>query len=319
MLKPYQWLVIAAALGALMLVVIGRLEVETSTGPSLARPSSQRVLPVGPSSSLAASPGASPGAIATATQPAPLLLPDVRNPFAAFQAAIRSDDLGTLDAGLAAWRLCAGYVLLGTSDIESWLTNVMPRDLPRSEWDRRAGFARDMAKRCAGFAMQSDAFELSQAMKHRAIELGSPSETMRLKLATSAQKTDEATAEDLAGASCNLVIQYPSGTPSAIRLITPAMRLSAYARPSHFLNAASIAAMNVGVNLAMCDLDPEGCSQYSNFIGSACVQSGKCGIYANEIEFWKGESTPAVWDEAQKIRKQVTSAVRSADCSALFR
>jgi hypothetical protein len=243
------------------------------------------------------------------------------NLYADFQAAVGSSDRRTIEAGLVAWRTCAGYVWLGTGDIEEWVTRVVPEGLPQAEWDRRAQYARASARRCSGFAQQGDLLPIAEELSRKAAELGSPPELLTRALhdyvAASGTSATTAAATPLAVASCNEVKQYARGPAEGVRRITVALRNAARERSSHFLNRVSGPAQNVGINLALCDLDPEGCGIHSNFVGSACIQSGKCG-YVNEVDFWKGETSTAVWNGAQGIRETLVQAVKSGDCPALF-
>ena len=95
------------------------------------------------------------------------------------------------------------------------------------------------------------------------------------------------------------------------------MRDAAQARPNHMLNKFSDQPKNVGINLALCDLDPDGCSAHSNFVGSACMQSGKCG-YNREEDFWQSETKPEVFDAAQGLRNQIVASVKAGKCDELF-
>lgn len=240
---------------------------------------------------------------------------DQRNLYADFQAAVGSSDMRTVEAGLAAWRKCAGQVWLGTSDIEDWVAMVMPANLSRDEWDRRARYARASAARCAGFARQGDLYEQSEALRRRAIELGSVSETLLRAIVDYARAS--APASSLVAVSCDQVKQYVADPSEGIRRITPALGNAARARPSHFLNGASDQARTIGINLALCDLDPQGCGIHSERVLGACIQSGKCD-YLNEVDYWKDETSPDIWNGAQGIRDNLVAAVRSGDCQSLF-
>lgn len=240
---------------------------------------------------------------------------DQRNLYADFQAAVGSSDKKAVEAGLAAWRKCLGYVALGTGEVEDWVAMVMPGGLSRAERDRRAHHARASAARCAGFARQGELHEQAEALGRKAVELGSVSEALRLAIASYA--TSSAPAASLVAVSCDQVKHHAEGPPEGIRRITPALGNAARARPSHFLNEASPQARTIGINLALCDLDPQGCGIHSNLVGSACVQSGKCD-YPNEVDFWKGETPPDIWNGAQGIRQRLVSAVRAGDCASLF-
>lgn len=242
---------------------------------------------------------------------------DQRNLFADFQAAIGSSNKRTVEAGLVAWRKCAGFVAMGEGEIEDWVATVMPTSLSREEWGRRAQYARAFAARCAGFARQGGLHEQAEALSRKAVELGSVSEALLVAIVQHATTSAPAPAPSLVAVSCDQVKQYVKGHPEGIRRITPAMGTAARARPSHFLNGASVQARTIGINLALCDLDPQGCGPGSNFLGSACIQSGKCD-YLNEVDYWKGETSPHVWDGAQGIRGKLVAAVRVGDCQSLF-
>jgi hypothetical protein len=241
---------------------------------------------------------------------------DQRNLYADFQAAIGSSDRKTVEAGLVAWRKCLAHVALGSGDIEDWVAMVMPADLPRDEWDRRARYARASAARCAGFARQGDLYEQSEALSRKAIELGSVSEALLLAIVDYARMSAPPAAS-LVAPSCDQVKQYVAGEPEGIRRITPAMRNAARARASHFLNGASDQARTIAINLALCDLDPQRCGIHSNFVGSLCVHSGKCD-YLNEVDYWKGETPAEVWSDAQGVRAKLVAAVKAGDCQSLF-
>jgi hypothetical protein len=239
---------------------------------------------------------------------------DQRNLYAEFQAALGSSDRRTLERGLGAWRTCAGYVHLGVSDIESWLQTVMPEDLSRDEWNRRAVYARASAARCAGFAMQTDALDQAERLKKRAVAAGSTSERLREALPGLAEP--HAALREVFELSCMVVGEYPD-SPSAIRLVTPAIRRAARARESHMLNQTPLPELDLAINLALCDLDPQSCDAHSNVVRSACTQSGKCD-YINEVDFWKGESSPERFAAAQGPRRAIVSAIGRKDCGALF-
>lgn len=254
-----------------------------------------------------------PGRVPTKPDANPLF--DQRNLFADFQAAIGSSDKRTVEAGLVAWRKCARFVAMGEGDIEDWVATVMPTNLSREEWGRRAQYARASAARCAGFARQGELHEQAEALSRKAGELGSVSEALLVAIVQ--QATTSAPAPSLVAVSCDQVKQYVEGHPEGIRRITPAMGSAARARPSHFLNGASLQARTIGINLALCDLDPRGCDLGSDFLGSACIQAGKCE-YLNEVDYWKGEISPHVWDGAQGIRGKLVAAVKVGDCQSLF-
>jgi hypothetical protein len=240
---------------------------------------------------------------------------DKHNLFADFQAALGSSDKRTVEAGLAAWRKCAGYVALGEGDIDDWLSFVMPANLSREERGRREQYARASAARCGGFARQGELLSQAQALSRNAVELGSVSEKLRLALV--AYATGPAPAASLIAPSCEQVKAFLRGDAEGIRQITPAMRNAARERPSHFLNGVSEQARDIAINLALCDLDPDECGIHSNMVGSACVQRGKCD-YLNEVEYWKSEVSAEVWNGAQAGRGKLVTAVTSGDCAALF-
>lgn len=237
-----------------------------------------------------------------------------RNLFADYQTALGSSDLAAIERGLEAWHICVGYMGDGTDDTESYVNLVVPDGLSRAERDRRAQYARARAARCADFAMQSQAMQQVEDLSRKALELGSASERLRRMLFASPEASVVPAA--LAEASCKMVTQYPQ-SGAGIRYITIAMHDASLHRPSHILNQTPRPARSVAINLAMCDLHPEGCGIYSSFVGSACVQSGRCD-YQGEVEYRQATTAPAEYARAQELRRAIVVAVKTGNCSVLF-
>lgn len=240
---------------------------------------------------------------------------DRRNLFSMFQLAQSSNDLGTIESGLKAWRTCAGYLGLGATDRESWLDFVLPTGLPQQERDKRAKYGRASSERCTGFAGQTQANGEAEVLSARARELGSSSERLRHAIFSHPQNAERDKAL-VARLSCEMVQGYPANTGS-IRLISIALRDAANSRPEHLLNSTPIPAKNIAVNLAFCDLDPEECGPHSNFIGSACIQSGQCS-FLREEDYWRATSSPSDFAAAQRLREALVKQVKQRDCSLLF-
>jgi hypothetical protein len=236
------------------------------------------------------------------------------NLYAKFQLAIGSNDPTVLGSALNAWRTCAGYVGLGTWDLDTWLNMVMPPGLPVDERERRAQHARAVAARCAGFADQTDAHGQAEDMTKKALALGVTSEQLRQALRDHVQSHGESPQTTVL--SCAVVSEYPRDQ-GAIRLISPAMRGAARARSSHVLNSTPQPALNLAVNLAFCDLDPDGCDAHSNIVGSACVQAGACE-YAREEDYWRDTTPPEIFAQAQSLREAIVQLVRDKQCRELF-
>lgn len=270
-------------------------------------------------------PAASPARLhasrpASASAPSPpvaggdVYLFDAPNLFATFQLAIGSNDPTVLGAGLNAWRTCAGYVGLGTWDLDTWLNMVMPPGLPVAERERRAQHARANAARCAGFADQTDAHGQAADMTKKALALGVTSERLRQALRDHVQSNGQS--PETTVLSCAVVSEYPRDQ-GAIRLISPAMRGAARARSSHVLNSTPQSALNLAVNLAFCDLDPDGCDSHSNTVVSACVQAGACA-YTREEDYWRDTTPPEIFAQAQSLRQAIAQLVRDKQCHELF-
>lgn len=240
---------------------------------------------------------------------------DQRNLFSAFQLAQSSQDLEAIEFGLEAWRTCAGFVGLGTWDLEAWLNYVLPAGLPAQERDKRAKFGRASSMRCAGFAGQTQASAQAEALSLRAREMGSSSENLRTAIYVQ-PPNGERDKTLIAKMSCDVVQQYPSSI-RGIRLISLALLDAAANRSTHVLNLTSMPARNIAINLAFCDLDQEGCGIHSNFVGSACIQSGQCS-YEREEDYWRATFKPSDFAAAQQLREAIVQLVRQRNCSSLF-
>lgn len=267
---------------------------------------------------LAAAPEAEPASLQPAipsSAPTQVVAFDTTNLFSVFQLAIGSSDPKTIERGLSAWRTCAGYVGLGSWDLETWLNEVLPEGLAPADRERRAKRGRASAARCAGFAGQLEAAEQADALSKHARELGLVSEQLRSAVFDSPWSAENQ--DTFARLSCAVVSQYPDNK-HGIRLISIAMRSAAASRSSHLLNAVSPRARSVAINLAFCDLDPEGCNSHSNFVGSACMQSGACS-YAREEDYWLATTPPEVLAEAQPLRTALVRLVNQRACNELFR
>jgi hypothetical protein len=242
-------------------------------------------------------------------------VPETTNLFSIYQLAIASSDRTAIERGLQAWRTCAGYVGAGTVDLETWLGNALPQDLPAHERERRAAQLRVSTSRCAGFVGQTQVASEIEALSQRARGLGSDSE--KLRYAVDAQpRNDQPDEPEIARLSCN-VIQHYLEDPAGIRLISTAMRNAALARPSHMLNASSIQASGIAVILAFCDLDSERCDAHSHNLVNVCAQFGQCS-YQREEESWQANTSAEDFAAAQKMRVQIGDRVRQRDCKALF-
>lgn len=237
-----------------------------------------------------------------------------RNLFADYQAALGSSELAVIERGLNAWHICVGYMGEGADDTESYVNLVVPEGLTHAERDRRARYARARAARCADFAMQTQAMRKVEGLSRKALDLGSASERLRWILLAPSEAS--AVPAALAETSCKVVAQYPQ-SGEGIRYITTALLDASRRRPSHMLNQTPRPARNVAINLAMCDLHPEGCGIYSNLVGSACIQDGKCD-YQGEVEYLQAETTPAEFARAQELRRAIVAAVKAGSCSVLF-
>jgi hypothetical protein len=240
---------------------------------------------------------------------------DTTNLYSAFQLAQSSSDPKVLEKGLAAWRSCAGYVGLGSWDLETWVNYVLPEGLPISERDRRAKRGRASALRCAGFAGQTQAMDEAEALGQRARELGSAAELLHHSI-FSQPASPAADKVLVARLSCDVVKTFPNSV-AGVRLIGFAMRNAAASRADHLLNSLPIQSRNVAINLAFCDLDPVGCSAHSNFVGSACMQSGECS-YSREEQYWQSKTKPEIYEPAQALRHRLVQSVKQHDCRALF-
>lgn len=250
---------------------------------------------------------------AVAKQPPPAF--DQRNLFSAFQLAQSSQDLEAIEFGLQAWRTCAGYVGLGSWDLEAWLNYVLPAGLPAQEREKRARYGRLSSLRCAGFAGQTQANAQAEELSVRARTMGSSPESLRS--AIYAQSSNgELDMSSISKMSCDVVQQYP-GSIRGIRLISPALRHAAAKHSTHVLNSTSIPARNIAINLAFCDLDPEGCNIHSDFVGSACIQSGQCS-YEQEEDYWRATTRPADYAAAQQPREAIVQLVMQRNCVVLF-
>jgi hypothetical protein len=261
----------------------------------------------------AATPAASGGANAAASGTE---IPgiDAPNLFATFQLAIGSNDPAALRAGLSAWRACAGYVGLGTWDLNDWLDMIMPPGLTVAERDRRAKHARADAARCAGFALQTEAEDQAANMTKKALALGMPSEQLRHSVRDHVQS--DGLSPETTKLSCAVVSDYQQD-PAGIRLISLAMRGAARARPSHVLNSTPQPASNLAVTLAFCDLDPSGCDAHSNELVSACVQTGVCS-YTSVEDYLRGTTPPDIFAQAQPLRQTLVQLVHEKQCRELF-
>lgn len=243
----------------------------------------------------------------TAAQPlAPRF--DTSNLFAEFQAAQGSPDLVVVHRGIRAWEACKGFAIY--PDVDSWIAAAMPEGLSRQEHDRRAARARASVQRCAGFMGQRP-YEQAQALRARAREVGSPGQLLHGAIFTE-KRNDERVAER----SCQVIRQGLSDSTS-VRLISIGLRNAALVRPDHVLNATPQRARTIAINLAMCDLDPDGCSAHSDFVGSACMQKGECDIDREEV-YWQIFLPAAEMVDAQQLRQQLVAQVRAGNCAALF-
>jgi hypothetical protein len=76
----------------------------------------------------------------------------------------------------------------------------------------------------------------------------------------------------------------------------------------------------LALGLAMCDLRPEDCTlarDRSGFLGSACVQSGRCS-YRNMAEYLADVYRQDEFESAEPVRQKIVAAVRGGDCRTLF-
>ena len=240
---------------------------------------------------------------------------DATNLYSVFQLAQSSSDAKVLENGLAAWRTCAGYVGLGSWDLETWVNYVLTEGLPISERDKRAKRGRASALRCAGFAGQTQAIDEAEALGQRARELGSAAELLRHSIFATpgSPAPDKAIVAHL---SCNVVRSYPDNV-EGIRLLGFAMRNAAGSRADHALNSLPAPARGLAINLAFCDLDPIGCNTHSNFVGSACMLAGECS-YLREEDYWRAKSKPEVYEAAQTLRHLLVRSIKQHDCRFLF-
>jgi hypothetical protein len=241
---------------------------------------------------------------------------DQSNLFSTFQLALASENLDAVEGGLQAWRACAGYVGHGTWDLEVWLNHVLPEGLPIQERDKRAKYGRASSQRCAGFAGQTQAVADAEGLSLRAREMGSTSEILRSAMFGLPPNVDSDKVL-VAKLSCDVVQHYPT-TTRGVRLISPAMREAAAIRPTHFLNATPQPARSIAINLAFCDLDPQGCNAHSDRLGSACIQSGKC-TFEREEEYWRAMASPSDFVAANRLRETIVQHVKQRNCAELFK
>lgn len=231
-----------------------------------------------------------------------------------FQAALSSNDLTTVERGLAAWNECVGYVGVGQGSLEQWLVSVMPKGLSPAERQRRAESRMKVALPCAGFARQPHLAAEGQMLMRRAAALGSPHQLLSNEL--NKPEDERADHRRLAGLWCDLVRRHAGGGPE-IRLASVGIYAAARRRPEHILNRVESNSRHLAINLALCDIDPPGCGLQSNFIGSACMQKGECDN-RHEEQYWRRRSTPAEFAAAQPIRHALVRAIRQRDCRGLF-
>jgi hypothetical protein len=203
----------------------------------------------------------------------------------------------------------------GTDDLESWLNTVLPPGLPTAEREKRAKRGRASALRCAGFAGQTQAVEEAEMLSRRAQELGSLQEKLRSAIFEQPANL-ERDKKALATLSCEVVRTYPQSV-RGIRLISLALNEARASRSTHFLNRFPVQARSVGINLAFCILDPTGCDAHSNFVGSACMQSGQCA-YVREEDYWRSTTSPDVYRRAEEVRDDLARKVRNHECDSLF-
>lgn len=266
--------------------------------------------------SAASLPVAAPASVAPNAAPASAPVPfDRTNLFSVFQLALGSSDPKVMADGLRAWKTCATHARSGLATIEQHLHRSLPPGLTREERERRVAWARAAGARCAGFVDQPELDAQAESIRQRALASGSLRERLSdVVFVGTAGGPDFAAASDL---SCQVVAQYPSD-PQAVRLISIAMREAARRRPSHLLNGTPQYARNVAINLAFCDLDPQGCDAQSSRLWGACIQKGSCNL-SGEEDWWRSTTPPDVLQAAQTLRTELVRLVRVRDCDALFR
>jgi hypothetical protein len=306
-------------MGTLVITIAGGIWLASSAGPEKQEgPGTPQVIASDTVPQIAALPASSAAvAAADASASAVDVSFDQRNLFSIYQLALGSSDLRTIEAGLGAFRSCSGYMMAsGGSSLESWVNFVMPEGLSPQERERRTRRALASAGRCTGFLEQDISVE-AKALNQKALQLGSPSEELMQALHARAAEDTPASRAAQAEASCRVVRDYP-GADAGVRRITVSMRDAAEARSSHMLNQLGTPPRNIALNLALCDLDPEGCTAHSNVVGSACMQSGKCD-YNREEDYWQANTTPEVFSAAQGLRHQIVASVKSGNCDELFK
>jgi hypothetical protein len=154
-----------------------------------------------------------------------------------------------------------------------------------------------------------------KSLSDKALALGSAAERLARAIET-IPDNNPSSFQSLREASCKVVQDFPQSR-YAIRQVILAVSSAAQRRPSHMLNQVERKNRRVAIGLASCDLDPASCGRYSSTLGSACVQSGKCD-YANEIDYWRTETSPANYAAAQSLRQSYVAAVREGNCAVLF-